>query len=137
MIREEPIDLSFCYAAGKAASQFFKALRDEGKILGSPCRSCGRVLCPPRSFCPECGEPTDELKEVGPEGDLISWTSSSDGEVFGLIKLDGADTAILHRLLDGETSWSKGDRVQIRLADGEKLNINLIEGFNKIEEGGK
>ena len=67
--------LEFAHAAGRAASRFLVALRDQAVLLASPCPNCARVLVPPRSFCEDCFVPTsDEWVEVGPEGVVEAFT---------------------------------------------------------------
>ena len=134
MIREGSIRIPFAYAAGSAASRFLVTLRDEGSILGSPCPACGRVLCPARSFCPRCGQATGEPVVVGPAGSLVSFTETASGEVFGLVRLDGADTAMLHRLVGNATPWAIGARVRARLCAEREGRITDIEGFEAIGE---
>lgn len=129
MIREGSVRIPFAYAAGTAASRFLVALRDEGRITGSPCPACGRVFCPARSFCPRCGGETAGLVSVGPEGSVVSFTRTASGETFGLVRLDGADSALLHRLLGDGVRWRIGARVRARLAPERRGRITDIEGF--------
>ncbi|MBI5481116.1 MAG: hypothetical protein HY906_19825 [Deltaproteobacteria bacterium] len=136
MIREGSIHLPFAYAAGPAASRFLVSLRDEGRILGSPCPACRRVLCPARSFCPRCGDETGEPISVGPAGTVVSFTAQAGGVVFGLVRLDGADTAMLHRLLGDGMRWTIGARVRPRLAARRQASITDIEGFEPLQEPG-
>jgi len=91
------VNLSFNYAAGEAASRFLIALRDEKKILGTRCPSCQRVLVPARSFCPRCFAKMTEWIQVGPNGTLGAFAATGK-LVFALIHLDGADTALVHRV---------------------------------------
>lgn len=128
MIRVEGVRLAFRYAAGAAASRFLVALRDEGKILGSTCPSCRRVLCPARSFCPRCGTDTADLVEVGPKGILLSWTELEGRGAYGLVRLDGADDAILHRIL-GPGPFEPGMALRARLMEKRTASILDIEGF--------
>lgn len=86
-------------------SPFFLALRDEKKILGCRCRSCGIVRCPPMmTHCPDCNFAPTELLEVGQVGRLLStppitYFATSmflDKAPFGRgrLLLEGADTAL-------------------------------------------
>jgi hypothetical protein len=106
------VNLAFSYAAGEAASRFLIALRDEQKIYGTRCPACGRVLVPARSFCPRCFVDTTEWIEVGPAGTLVALAPASRPQAsrlqgaptdlpIGLIRLDGADTSLMHFI--GET----------------------------------
>lgn len=131
MIREGSIRIPFRFAAGGTASAFLQALRDEGRILGARCGPCDRVSAPARPFCPACGDATDELVEVGPEGVVTSWTELPGRGVFGLVRLDGADGATLHRLL-GPGPWVSGQRVCARMASERKGSVLDIEGFEEV-----
>jgi uncharacterized OB-fold protein len=96
-------DFDYTYYAGAAASTFFAELRD-GRIVGSLCPQCERVLVPARKFCDSCFVDTTETREVGLAGVLETFTiltSSIPGSpeapfVVGYVTLDGASTALLN-----------------------------------------
>jgi uncharacterized OB-fold protein len=132
VVRQSEVRLSFRYAAGEAASRFLVALRDEQTILGSRCASCARVVCPARSFCARCGSATSETVRVGPGGQVVTWTDVPGRGTLGMIRLDGADTPLTHRLLGSE--WHVGARVVARFARARTGSIADIEGFAKREE---
>jgi uncharacterized OB-fold protein len=132
MIRRSAIQIPFRYAAGKVASRFLRELRDEGRILGAPCATCGRVSCPARSSCPACGQTTSGLVEVGPGATLLGVTEVPGSGTFGLVRLDGADNGMLHRLL-GDRRWTAGDRLRARISGQRCASILDIEGFEKEE----
>ena len=135
MIRVSSINIPFRYAAGRAGGRFLAALRDEGRIFGTRCPACARILCPARSFCPICGGDTGEWVEVGPGGILVSWTEIPGRGVYGLVHMDGADTALLHLLLAETSTWSIGARVSAVLARERRGSILDIQGFRLAEEG--
>lgn len=148
MIREGSIQIPFTFAAGRAGSQFLTALRDGQTILGAQCTGCGKVVCPPRPVCPYCFETSLEAVDLGTEGTLVSITEIPAQGAFGLVKLDGADTAMLHRLCGNANQFVVGDRVKARFAVHRTANILDIQGFtpaiepaNKVkgalEEGGR
>ena len=100
-----PLEISFDYtrSLGPTLSEFVTALAGR-RILGARA-SDGRVHAPPFEYDPVTGAPPAELVEVGPGGTVVSWTWTDrpmDGQPldrpFGwaLIRLDGADTALLH-----------------------------------------
>lgn len=86
-------------------SAFFLAIRDQKKIFGCRCVSCGTVRVPPFvTHCPDCGfAPTNPI-EVGQVGHLLStppitYFATSlflDKAPFGRgrVVLDGANTAL-------------------------------------------
>ncbi len=99
MIKEEAIRLPFNYAAGAVGSTYLAGLAG-GRLLASRCEPCAKVLSPARSLCPFCGcQTAEELVEVGPGGVVESWTTVPGAATFVLVRLDGADTAMLHRLV--------------------------------------
>jgi uncharacterized OB-fold protein len=104
-------NLEFDYAAGKYASRFMSALRDSGKLYGTRCTECSRVLVPPRPICGICAAPTRDWVEVGPTGTITGFTvvevpfidpmTGTQRPVpygFAFIRLTGADTNIYHFL---------------------------------------
>ena len=133
MIHEGSIQLPFRYAAGDAGSRFLTALRDEGRLVGSRCTGCSRVVCPAQPFCSRCGEGAMEWVDVGSTGTLVSWTELADGHAYGLVRLDGADGAMLHRLLGDPSGRSVGARFRVRLASDRAGSILDIDGFEPAE----
>ena len=95
----------YTYTLGVAGEKFYSGLK-EGKIIGSRCPECGRVLVPPSAYCPDCLVET-EWVEVPDEGFVYAFTIAhvgADGkpleepEIYALVVLDGADGGILHKL---------------------------------------
>lgn len=132
MILEGSVRLPFRYAAGRTASASLEALRDEERILASRCSGCGRVACPARSLCPACDGQADELVEVGPEGTLLSWTDVPGRGAYGLVRLDGADTAMLHCLGGPLTGLRAGARVRATFAEERSASILGLAGFEVL-----
>jgi len=124
---ENIIRLPHKYAAGPVFTRFYDGLRS-GKILGTSCPKCNKVLVPARSFCPQCHANQDEFVEVAQEGEVVSW-AYSDKEFFGspgkppfitaLIRLDGTDCDFLH-LLGGE-DLTNLENVQARVKKGTRV----------------
>lgn len=122
------------YTPGVAGEAFFRALRD-GRFVGSRCEVCGITYCPPRLFCERCfAELTPDAK-VGPRGTLESFTVGYvgvEGEpldepvTVGLVRLDGADTALIHFLLDFEAPGI-GDRVEAILLPKAKRTGSILD----------
>jgi hypothetical protein len=105
------LKLSFDYtrSVGPVLGQFFTALRDR-RIVGVR-GSDGRVHVPPAEYDPVTYEPLREIVPVESVGTVVSWTwqpEPLEGQplqrpfAWALIKLDGADTALLHAV-DAET----------------------------------
>ena len=52
----------------------FYRLLGEGKLMGARCRSCGRLLVPPRPVCPACYGSEMEWVELKGEGVVETYT---------------------------------------------------------------
>jgi uncharacterized OB-fold protein len=138
-VRKIPGELpvAFRYTPGVANTMFFEALRDRGVLLGSRCTECGVTYLPCRLFCERCFAELAADVECGPGGTLESWTIGHIGideealdppVALGLVRLDGADTMFVHRLVD-IAEPSIGMRVQVRLRVDRSGSVNDIEGF--------
>ncbi|MFG1931541.1 Zn-ribbon domain-containing OB-fold protein [Mycobacterium sp. NPDC048908] len=122
-----PLKLSFDYtrSVGPLLSQFFTALR-ERRIVGVR-GSDGRVHVPPAEYDPVTYEQLTEIVPVSGVGTVLSWTWQSiplEGQpldrpfAWALIKLDGADTAMLHAVDAGSSdAISTGARVHAHWID--------------------
>ncbi|MBX7432006.1 OB-fold domain-containing protein [Mycobacterium sp. Y57] len=122
-----PLKLSFDYtrSVGPLLSQFFTALR-ERRIIGVR-GSDGRVLVPPAEYDPVTYEPLTEVVPVAGVGTVVSWTWQQfllEGQpldrpfAWALIKLDGADTPMLHAVAaDSADAVGTGVRVHAHWVD--------------------
>lgn len=108
------------------------------KILGIRCD--GKVLAPPLEWNPENGEElTPDFVEVGPAGTVTNWTWVPEPTeqqpldrpfAFATIKLDGADTAMIHAVDAGSIdAMSEGMRVAPRWRRERLGTIADIECF--------
>lgn len=135
------IDVEYHWSAGVAGSRFFNELRDSGKILGAKCPECKRVLVPPRIFCEECFVDTDEWVEVSHQGEILTFAESYFGLqgqrldtpwYIGIVKLDGADGGLFHRLVPDGGEIKIGGRVEAVLEPDRKGHILDIKHFKTI-----
>ena len=135
---EGELPVAFRYTPGVGNTAFFEALRDRGTFLGSRCADCGVTYLPARIFCERCLAGLSPDTDCGPEGTVESWTVARqdvDGTQleptasFALVRLDGADTVVLHRLL-GTTDI--GGRVRGVLRQDRTGSIHDLEGFDPI-----
>ncbi len=62
------------YTYGLAGEKFFRALKDEGKILGTYCPHCDHTYVPAAAFCERCLGKLDEWLDVGTIGDVVTYT---------------------------------------------------------------
>ncbi|MEX2204378.1 MAG: Zn-ribbon domain-containing OB-fold protein [Actinomycetota bacterium] len=132
------------YTPGVAGTAFFTALRDRGALLGSRCEACSYTYVPARLFCERCFAELAADTEVGPGGELVSFTIGFVGlegepleepETIGLVRLDGADSVLVHRVLDADEPLEIGERVEVVLRpEGEREGMILdIEGFRSAD----
>jgi len=135
------IDVEYHWSAGVAGSRFFTELRDSGKIMGAKCPECKRVLVPPRIFCEECFVDTDEWVEVSHQGEILTFAESYFGLqgqrleepwYIGIVKLDGADGGLFHRLVPEGGEIKIGGRVEAVLEDDRKGHILDIKHFTTV-----
>ncbi len=142
ILQEGRLPIRHRYTPGVAGEAFFTALRDRGELLASRCERDGITYCPPRMFCERCFDQLEADVTVGPGGTLESFTIGYadvegrpvDGAIpIGLVRLDGADTYLMHALLfgDGDEPVGIGDRVEVVLKpDDERTGSILdIRGF--------
>lgn len=123
-ILKDEVVIPYRIAYGPVWTRFFDGMKN-GKIYGTRCASCQRVLVPARSFCPRCFVETGDWVEVSGRGRVISW-ALTDYEYFGmptkppfigaLIRLDGSDTNFLH--LVGGIDLEDRDEVRKKVKNG-------------------
>ena len=119
--------MSFDYtrSVGATLGKFFTALR-ERRVLGVR-GSDGRVHVPPAEYDPVTYEPLGDMVPVSSVGTVVSWTWQPEPLAsqpldrpfaWALIKLDGADTPLIHAVDAGESSKIRtGTRVHVHWAD--------------------
>jgi uncharacterized OB-fold protein len=142
MVYESRINVPYHWWAGETASIFLTALRDEKRIMGLRCQKCSRVYIPPRKVCPICFTENSEWVPLSEKGVVRSFTVARKNlkalpkkppVIFGLIQLDGADTAILH-FIDGIEPERVviGMRVEAQFAKNRNGTIRDIDYFKPV-----
>jgi uncharacterized OB-fold protein len=138
-----PLEIEFDYtrSLGPVLSQFMTGLKDQ-RILGAR-GADGRVHAPPFEYDPASAEPPGELIEVGSEGTVVSWSwmpeplegQPLDGPfAWALIRLDGADTVMLHAVDAGSAAVMRtGLRVRARWAASRVGSICDIACFEPCD----
>ena len=131
------LEYPYSRSVGPVLGRFFTALRD-GRIEGVRADG-GRVVVPPTEYDPQSGRATGEPVEVSDAGVVTTWTWVADPRAdqpldrpfaYALIRLDGADTALLH-VVDaaGIDSMQTGMRVRARWREERVGHIGDIECF--------
>jgi uncharacterized protein len=141
-----PYVLEYTYrrSVGPVVGRFLAAL-SEGKILGGRTAS-GKVVVPPTEYDPETSDSITELVGVATSGVVTSWSWTAAPRAhqpldrpfaWALIKLDGADTAMLHAVDAGDIrNMSTGMRVKARFAIEQSGTIRDIACFEPEARGG-
>lgn len=131
------LEYAYHRSVGPVIGRFLTGLRErriEG-IVGSD----GRVIVPPTEYDPVTGETLENFVEIGPAGVVTTWAWVAEPRenqpldrpfAWALIRLDGADTAMLHAVDAGEESrMSTGMRVKVRWRDETSGHIRDIACF--------
>jgi uncharacterized OB-fold protein len=132
------MEFPYTRSTGPVVGAFLTGLRD--KRLLAYRSSDGTVVCPPPEYDAKTVAPVDAaaLVEVGQEGVVTSWSWNPvprAGNPFdrpfawALVKLDGADTSLLHALDAPRDGIETGMRVKVRWSDETVGFINDIACF--------
>ncbi|HUA31271.1 MAG TPA: OB-fold domain-containing protein [Streptosporangiaceae bacterium] len=139
-----PLEIGFDYtrSLGPTLSRFMSGLAGR-QIFGSR-GADGRVHAPPFEYDPVTLAPPAELVPVGPQGEVTSWSwmpEPIEGQplahpfAWALIRLDGADTAMLHAVDAGSPEQMRtGMRVTARWADDRAGHIRDIACFEPVAQ---
>ena len=93
------------YTFGLAGEKFFRAIKDEGKILGTHCPKCEHTYVPGVLFCERCLSELDKWVDVGTIGTVHTFTllyenydgsPREDPELIALVEF--GDGGLIHRL---------------------------------------
>jgi hypothetical protein len=127
---------------GPVIGRFLAGLR-ERRIEGLR-GADGRVVVPPTGYDPTTSERADAWVEVGTVGTVASWSwvpapletqPMQRPFAWALIRLDGADTNLLHVVDAGDPAgMSTGMRVRVRWADQPRGHISDIAWFEPVTD---
>lgn len=136
------VEFPFTRSLGPVQSAFLTGLR-ERVVLGVR-TAAGQVMVPPVEYDPVTAEEIRELVEVAPTGTVTTWAWNADPRpqqplttpfAWVLVRLDGADTAMLHALdAPGPDAVRTGMRVRIRWAADRTGAITDIACFEPADE---
>ncbi len=139
----------FAWDTGIAIGRYLAGLK-EGQLIGARCKTCRKVVIPPRVVCEWCFRPLDEYIALSDTGTVntfslcyVTWDVQriQQPEIPAVIEIDGASPlhGILHKL--GEVEPEKvyiGMRVQAVWKPVEEREgaITDILYFKPLESGG-
>jgi uncharacterized protein len=144
MIDAGKISVPYSWTVGTTLSRFYCELRDNGKIWANRCPECGNVFVPPKVKCINCYQDLNDWLELPGTGTVETFTVVRYQEptlhprpapfVYGIIKMDGADTGLLHFIDEIEPEKVKvGMRVEAVLEDERDGNILDIKYFRPVK----
>ncbi|MFJ4894062.1 Zn-ribbon domain-containing OB-fold protein [Streptomyces sp. NPDC088788] len=137
------VEFPFTRSLGPVQSAFLTGLR-ERVVLGVRTTD-GRTLVPPVEYDPVTADEIHDLVEVAPTGTVTTWAWNHEPRrgqpldtpfAWVLVRLDGADTALLHALdVPGPDAVRTGMRVRVRWAPERSGAITDIACFEPYDGG--
>jgi len=137
------LEYPYLRSVGPVIGAFLTGLR-EGRILGVTSHAAdgaATVVVPPTEYDPITGADVGDMVEVGQSGVVTTWSWASSPKTgqpldrpfaWALVRLDGADTAMLHAVDAGSPeAMASGMRVTARWrpADQRQGALHDIECF--------
>jgi len=137
------LEYPYSRSVGPVIGAFLTGLR-EGRLTGVR-GAGGAVIVPPTEYDPTTGDDTGELVAVGPGGVVESWAWVSrplpkhplqTPFAWALIRLDGADTALLHAVdSGGPDRLASGDRVTVKFRPAAERSGTMVDIESFVPEG--
>ncbi|MFG3346006.1 Zn-ribbon domain-containing OB-fold protein [Streptomyces sp. NPDC048018] len=137
------VEFPFTRSLSPVQSAFLTGLRE--RVPLGVRTEAGRVLVPPVEYDPETAAELRDLVEVGETGTVTTWAWNPEPRrgqplaspfAWVLVRLDGADTALLHALdAPGPGAVRTGMRVRIRWAAERHGAITDIACFEPATAG--
>ena len=93
------------YTFGLAGEKFFRAIKDNGQILGTHCPNCDQTYVPATVFCERCLAKLDDWVDMETSGEVVTYTflnvnldgsERGEPEIIALVRF--GDGGIIHRL---------------------------------------
>jgi hypothetical protein len=140
------VDAVYNWSVGSSMERFYRALQEK-RIIGVQCPKCKKVYVPPRMICEFCFAQTEDQIEVGPQGNIVSYTCGNisidlergglkdqpELSIIALIKLDKADSCIVHTLKEMKvTDIAVGRRVEVVWPDETDGKPARISHFRPV-----
>ena len=129
--------MRYSWATGVAIGRFLKGLR-EGKIIGTQCTHCRRIVVPPRVFCEWCFRPVNDWVDLPDTGIIntfsVSYISTDTTKlktpiIPAVIEIDGTTHAgFLHVIGEAKPETLKiGTRVKAVWAESTKRRGSITD----------
>jgi uncharacterized OB-fold protein len=137
LVAPHRLEYTYTRSVGPVLGRFFGGLR-AGRILGVRAAD-GRVLVPAQEYDPVTSAELGDMVEVADTGTVLSWAWIEQPRprqplphafAWALVRLDGADTAMVHAVDAGDiSSMRTGMRVRARWREERAGRITDIECF--------
>lgn len=142
LVADHRLTYTYTRSTGPVIGAFLTGLR-ERRVVGIRAAD-GRVLVPPAEYDPVTSAELTELVEVSDTGTVTTWAFNSiplAGQpldrpfAWALVRLDGADTAMLAALdVPGPSAVRTGMRVRARWAEERVGSIRDLVCFEAVDE---
>lgn len=130
MTQRQVMEFPYKRSTGPVIGRFLAGLKEQRQIWGQRVRG-GAVVVPPQGYCEWDGSTAGDWVPVADVGTVVAvarvWEPIPELHPFGepfaylLVRLDGADTALLHVAKTDHASIRIGSRVQAQWApDAER-----------------
>jgi hypothetical protein len=148
---------AYNYKAPTLLPEYAAGLK-EGKLIGTLCRGCGKVIVPPRNICGRCHRRMEDRVVVSDKGTISVFVMSEpvqkgkftvfnmdpvdmgllkEGEVIipVFVRFDGSDSNVHTTLINVDPKKVKvGMRVKAVFAKERKGALSDLEGVEPLEE---
>ena len=141
MPAEVTMEFPYKHSTGETIGRFLAGLKDQQKIWGQRVAGQG-VVVPPIGYSELDASEGGAWVEVKPTGTVTAVAGvatpleqlhpSDRPFAFVLVKLDGADTALAHIVVDGHEQVKVGSRVEAVWADERTGTIRDIARFRVV-----
>lgn len=136
------ICVPYSWTVGGTLSKWYVQMRDDGEIWANRCPNCGKVYVPPKIKCIDCYKDMNDWVKLPGTGIIETYTvvhfnveglhPRKSPFVYGIVKMDGADTGLVH-LIDVDPEKVKvGMRVKAVMAKERDGHITDIKAFKPV-----
>lgn len=132
--RDAKIAMPYTLTTGASAGQFLAELVAH-RLVGSRCPDCSRVMVPAQDFCGACGGAAGQDLVVLPSTGTVTAITRTADRTLAFVRVDGAGSDMLHRLLDAPDDARIGSRVEAVWGEEATGGMLDLAGF-RVTEGG-
>lgn len=138
------ICVPYSWTVGSTLSKWYGIMRDDAEIWANSCPSCEMVFVPPKKKCIYCYKDMNDWVKLPGTGILETYTVVEHPEpgvypketpfIYGIIKMDGADTGLVHFIEGVDPDKVKsGMKVKAVMSKEREGNLMDIECFRPVE----